>query len=236
MLDSIIANLHNVPLWAWVTVPALVLGIITHICTKGNLRITLAVLGIVLFAGWGATGFYQWEIYLHQHFIGKYDPYGIPHSFSGSGWSLFVSAWPLWFVPSLIVATLVITSGWYLKRYLIRRKLKNLVPRKKHANKATFSTAHQVALKLEIEKLKKELSTAQKMLGEEEEEFDDEESDFSADDNSSRNNSNGPSKAALNKKKQEVKTLTAELDETKNELEKAKILVERLLAEKLEEL
>lgn len=54
---------------------------------------------VTLFVIWLASGYYFWEKYLNEHYLGSYDQYGLPIQLSNPGYDLVYHAWFLWAFP-----------------------------------------------------------------------------------------------------------------------------------------
>lgn len=52
------------------------------------------------------VGFFFWEQYLLNHFLGGYDEYGLPAQKSATGFYFFIKTWPVWSYPLLIFVTI----------------------------------------------------------------------------------------------------------------------------------
>ena len=68
-----------------------------------------------------AIAFYFWELYLLRHYLGGYDSYHLPIQQSHTGFSFFITSWPLWLFPVVLTSTVLIIS---FQRAKLRQKHK----------------------------------------------------------------------------------------------------------------
>lgn len=107
-----------------------------------------------------------WGHYLHRHFAGAFDEYGLPSKFFRTGWFLLIDAWEIWVIPTLFL--LIVGLGlehWFLhvhtysESFSKHRKVLEAMREKqimelasqKAKNKMSFSHA------LELEALKQQV-------------------------------------------------------------------------------
>jgi len=160
MLQLLLEYLHQIPFWAWVTVPAIALGIITYYVTHHNILSSVGVFVFYLVIAWGAAGFHLWVEYLEEHFIGQYDDFGVPTNFSDPGLSVLISGWPIWIVPTLTVLFSVFLLGWLIKYIIQLIKTK----REGHPKEKVIGTVQSISHQFEISDLRKKLGAAEKDL------------------------------------------------------------------------
>jgi hypothetical protein len=117
----------------------------------------IKIIFITLFVIWVASGYYFWEKYLYEHYIGAYDQYGLPIQQSNPGFDLLIKAWYLWTFPMI---SLLIPIGFWIFN-------------KVNKFKANYKILTKKFYKLEIEtnSLKYELKTQKS-------EFDKKEQDY----------------------------------------------------------
>jgi len=101
MLATFKDYFHIFPFWVWVIIPACILGLVTYAITRNK---KYAIYGCLaaLFAAWCSALFHLWEVFMQNHFIGRFDDHGLPSHISKPGWHLFFSAWPVWLMPTIV--------------------------------------------------------------------------------------------------------------------------------------
>lgn len=94
------------PIWIWLTFVILVSGVIALVYSRGNWRSTIGLMVIAMFGVFLATQSDYVINYFSTHFIGGYDHLGIPFQQARPGWSLLLTAWPLWIIPVLLAVSI----------------------------------------------------------------------------------------------------------------------------------
>jgi len=158
MLESIILQLHQIPFWAWVTVPTVLIAITTYFITR-NFRHTLYIVLFAFTIGWATAAFHFWEQYLITHFMGEFDPFGLPSNFSRSGFALMLDAWVLWLAPALLTGIFVFTITYFVARHI--SPIKELALEQKSVSALD---SKDVASQLEIQQLKRQITLLKQHL------------------------------------------------------------------------
>lgn len=158
MLESIIPLLHQIPFWAWVTIPTVLVATTTYFITR-NFRHTLYIVLLAFTIGWATVAFHFWEQYLITHFVGEFDPFGLPSNFSRSGFALILDAWILWLAPTLIIGMLVFTITYLATRHTSVVKEEQLEQKLIHG-----LDSKDVANQLEVQQLKRQITLLKEHL------------------------------------------------------------------------
>lgn len=108
-------NIQALPIWVWLSFAIITVGIISIVYSQGKWRQTVLLMAIALLTVLFVTELSYLNTYLQTHFIGGYDHVGIPFIKAQPGWSLLLTAWPLWFLPVIltIVLTAVVCWMWH---------------------------------------------------------------------------------------------------------------------------
>lgn len=221
-----IETLKQVPFWAWVIIPTLILAVISFIVTR-NKWTMLRVSGIALVVAWLTAGFHFWEVYLGTHYLGGFNEYGLPADFSRTGWALLIDAFTLWAVPSLICALIAsLLTGFFLTRE------PNQTPNSESDEEnmpltspsKTGMSSSDLVNQLEIQKLKRKLELAKSKIREAR----------SGQVDSKEAQRTETYKAELKKAQKENQAHIKQISTLGDDLKRAKHLIERLLDERLE--
>lgn len=219
-MDALIKLLAAVPFWAWVIVPVILVSITTYMLTE-NTRYTFIVAILAFLVAWLTAGFHFWEVYIHNHFIGNYDRYGLPTNFSRSGWYLLIDAWPLWLLPS--ITTLLIATVTAVLVIHFKPTVLNVASTGQYTN---GSDSKNVVSQLEIKKLQRQLDVSKKKMREMKEQRD------STNKPTANNKELRQTQADLLAKKNEIQQLGQQIRTLEGDLTRAKALIERLLTER----
>jgi len=226
MLQILIDSVHSIPYWALVTVPAVLIALITYVVTHHNWQQTIAVSGIFLSVAWGVAAIHRFEVFIHAHYIGSFDQSGFPTHMSVTGWPMLQSAWPIWVTSAIAILALGFLILFLLKRFL-RHKLHLS---QKAALEADLGSVKNIAMHFEISNLKAQVKTAERAL----QKVTPQGTDILAD---AMNEAEKIKqlKSDVRLKERAIKTLNTQLKEQKNEFMEMKILAETLLEERLSE-
>lgn len=157
MFGLLTHSLQQIPFWAVVLLPALLFGLISYLLTK-KAKFSLSITLLALAAAWLSAGFHLWETYLGRHFIGGYDQYGLPSTFSRSGWYLLIDASPLWLIPALTLTLISLLAYRYLKPATKR------VTATPKAQLIQGNTSREVSQQLQIEQLQQQTARLEEKL------------------------------------------------------------------------
>jgi len=212
--------LQQIPFWAWVLFPALFLGLVTYLVSK-NWKTTILLTIAAMLLAWSTAGFHLFEVFLHNHFLGTYDEQGLPYKFSESGWELLLRAWPIWFVPMLIVILILFGMQW-----LWTTSHKKVIEITKEERTQKTYTSDRIEDQLEIQSLQNKLHVAQERIKSGKDPV-----SLKPQINSLRKKIK-TFKAELSAKQIENKQLHHQVDALENDITRAKALIERLLDKK----
>ncbi len=106
-----------------------------------------------------ASGFYFWEQYLLDHFLGGFHEQGMPVIHSGKGFYFFFKVWPVWAFPLIVNNLLILFLAKKYYQFVVHRfwqlrqerfKLKNEIKELQrklinlnHSQSATRSVANK---------------------------------------------------------------------------------------------
>lgn len=217
----------ELPMWAWVFLPAIALMLVTYLFTQNrkfatNLGVSAIILSLL------TTGLQLWQVYLAEHFLGGFNEYGLPANFSRNGWGLMWDALPLWLVPTLIFALLAIFFTLTFKIATDSSseiQTQPLSPSKPEESEIRAGmTDADLLHALEIQKLKRELAGLKTKLQQA---------------NHDSNSESESSRAARFKKEltsviAQNKQYELQIQHLKEDLKKNKDLVEQLLSERMD--
>ena len=153
---SIWENLQKIPLWLWIILPVLLLGLLGYTVTR-NHKSAARILLIGMLAASMTAGYHFWKVYLGNHFVGSFNEYGVPTIFTRSGWPLMLDAWVLWGVPSIFFSILSNLALWQVVRWIQDRRDKAL-ERLKEATPSLPALEMDIQAQLDIQRLKQQLA------------------------------------------------------------------------------
>lgn len=230
--------LTTLPFWIWPILLTIVIALIVFAATRDQLKaLFTAAVGALLTSVLMLIHYF--DVYLNNHFVATFDETGLPTDFTRSGFSLLIDAWPIWLVPSLLIAAILLVGFYWhqiqtrifpskivskspdnLGEYIEDQAISSRIPNSKNV----------VADKLEIEKLKHKLAVAEEKFR------------VIKDQQSSKGRS---SKAAdkyieelrqarldLGKERKEAEVLRQQIKNHEEDLDRANSLIDRLLNEK----
>ncbi len=220
--------LKTIPIWIWAMIPAVALGFITYFVTHRT-QFAIKLGGISLLVAWATTGFHFWEVFLHNHFVGGFNTYGLPANFSRTGWHLLIDAWPLWLIPTvfaIIIATAAIFTwqAWQFSQ-LIKYPATNETKEKAKKKLKGKTTSSHMLRKIDVIKLEQQVTYLKEKLKEQKQ-------------GRGKQNEGSEKSHMLTELKQQVKKLKGRNTELERktttlntDLKQAKTLIEQLLEE-----
>ena len=154
-------HIQTLPVWIWLVFAVFILGGIVLVYTQGNWRTTLKLTGSAIVIAVLAAGLIAWDKYLGSHFIGQFDSLGIPFRKAGPGWSILLDAWPLWLVPMALTVVAVLLVSWLLGGIVTPISNSQSADIQQRSGMEFINPVQQVAKKMQLEEVRRELSLAQ---------------------------------------------------------------------------
>jgi len=211
----------NTHFGVWIIILSLLFSLISYFFTK-NAKHAFKVGLIALAVSWLTVGIHFWEIYLSNHFMGAFNQYGLPSKTFRTGWLLMVDAWVLWVIPAFVILLVFILLQILLKR--IFRSI-NQSP-EKTITSPQINTLENTDLmhELEIQELNQQIETLKQKYREQRRQ------------NQALLDTTGKDGVKFERMnivlKQENEQLHKKIAELQHDLERCKILIEKLLEEK----
>lgn len=151
--------------WIAITVTLFFIALLTYVYSGKNIKLTAMFTFLSAVVVSCAAGYDTWNYYLKQHFLAGIDQLGVPFHASRSGWFLLIDAWPLWVIPSLILVVITGLALWYLQKSIYKSTLVlATATTDKPKRRVLGLSSETVAYQLELDTLKKALSTANQQL------------------------------------------------------------------------
>ncbi|NKB46772.1 MAG: hypothetical protein GKR77_03200 [Legionellales bacterium] len=151
MMGNFVNFIRALPIGVLLILPIVLTGLLALIIKRDWGKAWRTMVCVTLMIGITA-GFYFWHMYLIQHFVGRFDVYGLPTELYRSGLYLLIDAWPIWVFPTALVIGGSFIWLWQFKREHLASATSNAPP------------PHDLSLQLEVQKLKQQLLIAREKL------------------------------------------------------------------------